>query len=1027
MVGEYFSISGGLTVANHVKDRAKDIRGGERVVNELSPYTDYILCKGDSVSLGKEVSSNTSSGLGCDIEEEVADFTEVLAALLPMAEPLTWQEAINGKENDSSVGLPYLNRHKDFGDFLESYPPLLLENILQEVEQSVLDGADPVCVCYVFSKRDKYTPQKCQGSRFRSIQCCDVLLLLIMRRWFYGMAHEFYVRMPQSYLVTTQSQYVAKTGPLRSGWSFGVDFSAYDKSESLALNLRVFRALCTRTMIPCRLRTWIERNVFSPTYLTAGGDLYLPGGGNPSGQYLTSVLNTANHMVMNARCYKQLLGVRPLDYYMNRTKVRSIMTGDDGIESFEDKEDADLCVKELPSLLSDLFCIGAKVDLPVDGSPYPPGVLPPYLSEVEVFRRGYCVKVPVRPHRVICGLQYQPFCSPSITDVDRQKVESAIQSLAGFLVLKSLDKTYPMPACVASLVSLADRVGVEVPPLLNLLYFSVVDVSFQPRVYETFPTADGIPRCGDTEQHCFQGSKFIVLMPRNKKRTNTVARSSGAAQTQQGRRRQRRLQQAKESEKTESMPMIPAPRVPSRIANAILKEGMSRSDTPLAAKWATGLSTAYDRFQLGLLHSLFEPARPFPAPGIRRSGVQGPTTSDFQASGNTWGTSAITAGFAEIRGTTYHWGSNEESVVIGRYVRFNGKAVHTVEYTTNASGEAEFWFLHDPTDMTKPILVLDIKDSVAGNYTDITVLDALPYTANPYALQQIRVQELGDNPVEEVDTLSLYYEGSSALTVTTLNQNAFLSTAYQTRTGDNTVDWMYQRTYPWAPPRPSDNLGWTDSPQTAGGALSLYTAETWHLGTRMIDGTTGDSLKFWASHLVQRCWQLGAPFIRVVVRTQSNGSPAPGPVQFNVVLNNWVCSAPMGPAAAGGMPLETVPFASPSWLRVVKTRGAVSVDGKMEKAFQDAVRSSLARVPSNVAGTSQVERALAVAPAEVLTRAAVTPVSEVPAKSTWVDWAEKAINHAPSILSGLKKAVEVGASLLAGGPAGLAASLMRLL
>lgn len=364
---------------------------------------------------------------------------------------------------------------------------------------------------------------------------------------------------------------------------------------------------------------------------------------------------------------------------------------------------------------------------------------------------------------------------------------------------------------------------------------------------------------------------------------------------------------------------------------------------------------------------------------------------------------------------------------MGRYARFTGKSVHTVEYTTDSSGEAEFWFLHDPSDMNSPVLVLQIHDSVAGNYTDLIVKDRLPYTANPFAVQQLYVQELGDNAVEEAESLSLYYEGSSALTVTTLNTNAFLSTAYQTRTGDNTVDWMYQRIYPWAPPRPSDNFGWTDSPQSAVGALSLYTAETWHLGTRMIAGTTGDGEKFWASHLVQRCWQLGAPFIRVVVRTQSNGVAAPGPVQFNVALNNWVCTAPMRQELAGGMPLETVPFPAPSWLRVLKTRGSVSVDGRMEKAFQDAVRSSLSRVPTTVTGSSMVERALAVAPSQVLARAAATAVPEVPARSTWAEWADKAVQHAPSILSGLRKAVEVGAGLLAGGPAGIASALLKLL
>lgn len=460
---------------------------------------------------------------------------------------------------------------------------------------------------------------------------------------------------------------------------------------------------------------------------------------------------------------------------------------------------------------------------------------------------------------------------------------------------------------------------------------------------------------------------------------------------------------------------VPHPSVPRPMAHTLRDDGLERKKADTRALMMESLLTSsYDRFLMAVLHNLFEPSRPYPLPGIRRSGLPGPNMSEAYMDGCATSATDGPVNVAEQRGTTVHFTNiNEESCLIGRYSRFSGRVNTQFSFTTNSSGEAEYWFVYDPTVLDFPLLVLDMTTLTVANYTSLIIKDYVGWTSNPFPIARTLVSEIGSHPVEEFDRDNLYYVGAAAMEVSTLNANAWLSTSYQVRTGDNIVDRIYNHTNFYGGSSYADNCGWNDLPVTGLGALSMYTGETWHYGSLKKAGLIDpDDEKFWASHCLNRCWAMGAPFVRCVVRTQSNGAPAAGTVAFNVSLNVWAGTAPLKLEQAGGMPLETAPFPSPTWLRALKTRGSVSADAKMVKAYQEAARTVASSLPSLVTGTSNVERALASQPKETLTHAAKMRPMEANSSSGWFGLADKVINYIPTVLAGINTAAALGSAIL---------------
>jgi hypothetical protein len=362
----------------------------------------------------------------------------------------------------------------------------------------------------------------------------------------------------------------------------------------------------------------------------------------------------------------------------------------------------------------------------------------------------------------------------------------------------------------------------------------------------------------------------------------------------------------------------------------------------------------------------------------------------------------------EARGTTTNTVAEEGTVAISRYARFSGRAVGVIETQTDANGNAEVWIFVDPTDLIQPVKVIQVHAPIDSNYTDMTIVGHLSWSSDPYPFAKAVVAEAGDTPCTGLDTLNSYYLGGACLEVTTLNKSAYLSTAYQTRTGDNTPDrFMSDLPTLWATSEPTAPLGLRDTPVTCMGAVSAYTGASWHVGTAPMTHEFLDDEKYYVSSGFRRCWAFGAPWIRVLVRT-TNLAAGSGPCQFNVTYNCWAGTAPITAALASSQPFETVPLEPPTWLRALKTRGCHFKDSSKLEHYHEMMRQMSLRIPAGMAGDTPLQRAIVANPKQTLPALLAAPAVEKPAKSgSWVNDVESVISkgfdlglrYAPSVLA----------------------------
>lgn len=428
----------------------------------------------------------------------------------------------------------------------------------------------------------------------------------------------------------------------------------------------------------------------------------------------------------------------------------------------------------------------------------------------------------------------------------------------------------------------------------------------------------------------------------------------------------------------------PGGRFNAAIARTIARDGGSWDRNTKAVK--SLIVSGEDRFHAGLLGSLLDPSRPFPLPS--------PGSSPFSSISQTYGLTFDMYGTGatpnnanpffstEARGSTRPQYTSA-GAMLGRYSRYSGRVVGTLETTTNASGQLEVWFFHDPTSLDFPVVA--IVPSVTGNYLGMTRLQNYTWTSNPYPFEKLYENENGSNPGTRLEQLNTYYEGGSLLHVHTLNPNAYLSVSYQTRTGDNTYD-RFIDTVPelWSTADPGSALYLSDTPETATGAISMYTGMTWHMGSAFAIADSEDGARFSTSEYFRRVWAYGGPFVRALVRTTNGSGGAAGPVQFSVNLLTWNATAPNSPGVASSMPLETVPVEMPTWARALRTRGMI-YKGPINNLADKLWSRQLEKIPQTIVPNTPMTRAIISNPSAVLPTVVQHPVLENHAKNNWID------------------------------------------
>lgn len=483
-----------------------------------------------------------------------------------------------------------------------------------------------------------------------------------------------------------------------------------------------------------------------------------------------------------------------------------------------------------------------------------------------------------------------------------------------------------------------------------------------------------------------------------KKSSNVKRNNSVRVVVQQTKSKQKApVVQVIESAKSKNHSLVGG-KFPAAIQRSLIHDGgIWNEETRNVSKM---ILSGEDKFHAGLLGSLIDPSRPFPLPSPGSS----PFSSVIQNQGMTtdaYGTSAPTSSSnpfvsSEARGTTIPQYTSA-GTMLGRYSRYSGRVVATLETVTDSAGQLEVWFFHDPTSLQFPVSA--IIPSTSGNYTGMTRLINLPWTSNPYPFNKTYVPELGSNPGTDLEQKNMYYEGGALMHVHTINQNAYLSVSYQTRTGDNTYD-RFVDTLPtlWTTADPGNALYLSDTPEMATGAISMYTGTTWHMGTNLHSAIPDeDTAKFATSEIFRRCWASGGPFIRALVRTTNGTGGASGPVQFSISLLTWNATAPNAPEVASSMPFETVPVETPCWARALRTRGTV-YKGPVNNMADKLWTRQLEKIPASIIPSTPLTRAILSNPRKVIPAVVNQPIQEIRSKSNWMDAVKSAaVSAAPSV------------------------------
>ena len=283
----------GLEVPRFIIDTARKSSFYPVKPGPLYSHIDFIYCKGPAEDLKGEMSKLISGSVDYDLAPLERVMMNWMRDRVPVKfPPIPMIDVVKGKDLKSSVGMPWKFYFADYGCMVTEFGYEEIARMVEELEESIIQGQPYTTLFYLFSKLDKYTSSKINKRGFRSIQVADVFLLFIMQKYFAQMVKELEMAAIQMFLVTDVDSYAMRMQSHRNRHSFGVDFSAYDKTESSDLMRMSFRLLCSRVVIPPQVASFIEEAICCPVYIlpVEGTPIYGSGGSNPSGQFLTSVL-----------------------------------------------------------------------------------------------------------------------------------------------------------------------------------------------------------------------------------------------------------------------------------------------------------------------------------------------------------------------------------------------------------------------------------------------------------------------------------------------------------------------------------------------------------------------------------------------------------------------------------------------------------------------------------------------------------------------------------------------------------------
>lgn len=398
--------------------------------------------------------------------------------------PLSWAEALESKDPKTSVGIPLTNSYSNYEDLLSDFSVEELATIFQEIEDDLINTSIPIGSWKPFPKFDKYSSRKVRESKFRLVSVGNLFLLTLCKKYLELTTRTLEEAIPQFYLITGNEQFVQKYVQRQlNSYSWGVDYTAYDKNSSGYFILKMFELLdrLTQRSIPKRVLDYLALSIAQPVSImvdhTGSTNVFLLSNSNPSGQYLTSFTNSLTHILHNSLFLLVHYKVETYDFLHDQSPLlKSVMTGDDGVDSSATKEMAEKVSQELAAFVEYYFNIPVKLDLYINeqgqSEPFPPGLAPVYLNKCLVINNnGQGYLFPANPRRLIPRLLFaqENEIKGNLRSLMQERSLGIAQEIKPYLIHQYLNPALPKNSVFEALKTAVESRGVVFcPPQMYL-------------------------------------------------------------------------------------------------------------------------------------------------------------------------------------------------------------------------------------------------------------------------------------------------------------------------------------------------------------------------------------------------------------------------------------------------------------------------------------------------------------------------------------------------------------------------------
>lgn len=409
-----------------------------------------------------------------DVDEVFDTMYHLWRGYIGSVEPTPWIDVVKDKDPKTSLGYPLCYAYTNVEALLQEFTHEDIAELLESYEAQLEGGVMPPSIWRPFPKVDKYSSKKVLDRKFRLVSVGSFFLLMLCKRYFKTALEILEEGIRQFYLKTGNTQFSEKfLGRMLGGYSWGIDYTAFDKNSTQLFTIKGLQLLdrLTGEFTPRRVFNYIVLSISQPMSMiispSGKREIYMLCSSNPSGQFFTSWTNSVTHLAHNCLFSRIMLGESELDYLTDLGTMKSIMTGDDGVDAVGTQKEAETISRAICKFVDEKFNIPAKLEFLVDENgdkvPFPPGVSPVYLNKVLVTKAGgSSYVVPSNLKRLIPRLMFvlQSDIIGSKYETLNQRCQGILNEVMPTLLHEYYHRNYPKNVIATKIQDFAKRYGV---------------------------------------------------------------------------------------------------------------------------------------------------------------------------------------------------------------------------------------------------------------------------------------------------------------------------------------------------------------------------------------------------------------------------------------------------------------------------------------------------------------------------------------------------------------------------------------